>query len=189
MDINDIKKFLADTKDSEDTKAFIQGLYSVDTVQTYLTTNPDGKKIMDSANDKFFQKAHGTWETNNLPKLKEQWLAEQNPNLTPEQLKLKQLENEISEMKNAKNHAELKTKALTAATQKKLPIGDIIDMFVGKDEDTTMSNISKIDEVYNKSVQSAVEERLKSDSYIPPKQSGNVSSAKDLKSALGELYK
>lgn len=188
MDINDIKKYITDNKDNEDVKSFVSGLYSVQGIEDFITNNSDGKRWLDSTKDKHFAKALETWKQNNLQKIIDDKVAELNPNETPEKKQLRELQSKIESMERDKNRESLKNKALTYATGKKLPISDIIDMFVGADENSTIKNIDKVSEIFNTGVQSAVEERLKTNSYIPPQQhTGNVSHA-DLHSALTEQY-
>ena len=188
MDINEIKEYLENNKDSEDVKSFMQGLYSVDGVTNFLTNNPEGKSWLDSTKDKHFAKALETWKQNNLQGIIDDKIAELNPNETPEKKQLRELQAKIESMERDKNRETLKNKALTYATDKKLPISDIIDMFVGSDENSTIKNIDKVSEIFSTGVQSAVEERLKTNSYIPPQQqTGNVSHA-DLRSALQDEY-
>jgi hypothetical protein len=163
-----------------------QGI-SVEQVQEFFNTD-EGKSMLDSIKDKHFAKALDTWKTNNLPKIKEQWEAEHS-NLSPEQQQLKDLQNKIASMEQEKNYETLKNKALTYANDNHIPVNGIIDMFVGKDEESTKANLNKLNEIFNTSVQAAVEERLKSSSYVPPMQNGNVSHAQSLYDALKENYK
>ena len=59
---------------------------------------------------------------------------------------------------------------------KRLPINKIADLFIAEDE-ATVANISKFEEIFNSSVQSAVEERLKSNGYNPPQNNSNRTTA------------
>ncbi|GAB6180386.1 hypothetical protein JCM14036_17050 [Desulfotomaculum defluvii] len=72
---------------------------------------------------------------------------------------------------------------MTIASEKKLPINKLVDLFIAGDEETILSNISKFEEVFGSSVQAAVEERLKGDGYTPPNNNGNTQ-PKDLNLSL-----
>ena len=82
----------------------------------------------------------------------------------------------------------MKNKALTVASEKKLPITNIVDLLLGKDEESTLENIGRIETVFGNSVQSAVEERLKSNSYVPPQSKEQEPKVKNLGDALKNYY-
>ena len=91
-------------------------------------------------------------------------------------------------MEQEKQREVLKNKALTVASERKLPITNIVDLLLGKDEESTLENIGRIETVFGDSVQSAVEERLKSNSYIPPQSKEQEPKVKNLGDALKNYY-
>ena len=58
-------------------------------------------------------------------------------------------------------------KALITADEKKLP-KDLIEFFIGSDEETTTKNLEALEQVFSKHVEVLVQERLKKDGYTPP---------------------
>jgi hypothetical protein len=91
-------------------------------------------------------------------------------------------------MESEKQREVLKNRALTVVTEKKLPVSNIIDLVLGKDEESTLENIGRIESIFSTSVQSAVEERLKSSSYTPPKNNEQEPKPKNLNDALKTYY-
>jgi len=65
----------------------------------------------------------------------------------------------------------LKNKALTIATEKKLPV-QLIDFLIGQDEESTLQNLATFEEVWTQNLQALVEEKLKT-SGVNPKDSGD----------------
>ena len=91
-------------------------------------------------------------------------------------------------MESEKQREVLKNKALTIAAEKKLPINKVIDLVLGEDEESTVSNIGKFEEIFGSSVQAAVEERLKGNGYTPPNNAGGDNQPKNLNDALKNHY-
>ena len=73
-------------------------------------------------------------------------------------------------MENMKKEAlkkELTNKALKIATEKGLPT-DLVDYFIGQDEETTNKNLETLEKVFTNKLETTVKERLKDNSYTPP---------------------
>lgn len=68
MTFEEVKKYMEENKDSDEVKAYLQGLVSVEGVQTFFTQNEDGKRWQDSERDKHLNKGLDTWKANNLQK-------------------------------------------------------------------------------------------------------------------------
>ena len=45
---------------------------------------------------------------------------------------------------------------------------ELVDFFIGKDEETTTANLKKFEKIYSASLSSAVEEKIKGNGYTPP---------------------
>lgn len=174
MDLNAVKEFIEQNKDNDEVKAYLQGFkqLSVEEVQKFITENTDAKKWFDSEKDKHFSKGLETWKTNNLQKLIDEAVRKANPEETPEQKQLRELQEKINKMEAEKTYEALKNKALTVATEKKIPVS-IVDLFIGEDEESTLSNLVKFEEAMKPYIQEVVEERLKSGAYVPPKDKAN----------------
>lgn len=173
MDLQEIKKYFEENKENEEVKSYLQGLnsMSVEGVEKYLTENEDAKKWLDSVKDKHYNKAFETWKTNNLSKVLDDEIKKRFPEKDPKDVELVKLQQEVEKMKQEKQHEVLKNKALSYATEKKLPV-NLVDYFLGVDEEGTRKNLDALEEVFNAHIQAQVEERLKTNTYTPPKGGG-----------------
>lgn len=188
MTFEEVKKYIDENKTSDEVKAYLQGLVSVEGVQKFLNENEDGKRWLDSERDKHLSKGLDTWKSNNLQKEINKRIKELYPDETEEKKQLRELNDKIQKMEQEKQREVLKNKALTIATEKKLPINKIIDLVIANDEETTLSNIGRFEEIFGASVQTAVEERLKGNGYTPPNNSGQGNQPKNLNDALKNYY-
>ena len=188
MTIEELKKYVEENKDNEELKAYLKGLTSVDGVQEFLTKNEEGRKWLDSERDKHLAKGLDTWKNNNLQKEIDKKILELYPEETPEKKQLRELNVKIEKMESEKQREVLKNKALTIAAEKKLPINKVIDLLIAEDEESTVSNIGKFEEIFGSSVQAAVEERLKGSGYTPPNNAGGDNQPKNLNDALKNHY-
>ena len=188
MTIEEVKKFMEENKSNEELKSYLQGLVCVEGVQKFLNENEEGKRFLDSERDKHLNKGLDTWKSNNLQKEIDKKILELYPEETPDKKQLRELIVKIEKMESEKQKEVLKNKALTIAAEKKLPINKIIDFVLGSDEESTVSNIGRFEEIFGASVQSAVEERLKGNGYTPPNNGGQGNQPKNLNDALKNYY-
>ncbi|MFP7238132.1 DUF4355 domain-containing protein [Bacillus altitudinis] len=161
MNIEEIKQFLEQNKENEEVKAFVGELSAVsaDKVKGFLETE-EGKKLLQPRLDQHFTKGLETWKENNIGKIVEEEVSKRNPSKTPEQIEVEKLRKEIEAERAARNRETLVNKALKAADEKKLP-KDIIDFFIGENEDSTLENLSKLEDSFNAAVQTAVDGKFK----------------------------
>ncbi len=159
--LKDLLKFV-DIKDGkeEDLKNYLEGLsVTPEGVKEYLDSE-DGKKLLQPILDKYHTKSLESWKANNLDKITQeavdQAIKEKYPDETDDQKRLKALEQELDNEKKARNRELLRNKAISTATEKGLPI-DVIDHFLGDDEDSTLANIAKFEDVWKQGTQAAVE--------------------------------
>lgn len=168
MNLEDVKKFLEENKDNEEVKTYLADLkkVSVQEVQQMLVENEELKKFFDSEKDKHFSKGLETWKQKTLPKLIDEEIKKRFPEADPKDVKLKELEAKIQQMEQEKQRELLKNKALTLATEKKLPI-QLIDFLIDQDEETTLQNLTTFEEVWTSHLQTLVDEKLKSTGVQP----------------------
>lgn len=128
----------------------------------------DFKAFLESENDKYFNKALGTWKENNLEKELEPFITEKYPDLVtdPTQKKLLELEKELEKERQANAKKDLLTEAIKYANEKKLPTA-FIDKFLGEDLDSTKANLDSFEKDWSKGLEVMVNEKLKSSSYVP----------------------
>ncbi|MGJ9384261.1 DUF4355 domain-containing protein [Salipaludibacillus sp. CF4.18] len=161
MTLEEIKAWLEENKESDEVKTYLGELKQPtrENVEGFLDTE-EGKKLLQPRMDQNFTKGLNTWKEKNLDKLIDDEVKKKNPDKTPEQKELEELKQQFEQEKKERNREALKNKALTVADEKKLPKG-ILDFFIAEDEDGTTANLTKLEEEYNKAVQSAVDEKFK----------------------------
>lgn len=162
MNLEEVKKFLSDNKDQDDVKAYLGELSAVssDKVKGFLDTK-EGKQLLQPRLDTYFNQGLNTWKSNNLDALIDEEVKKRNPDKTPEQLRIEELEKKIEKAENDRIRGELVNKAFKVADEKSLP-KDVIDFFIGENEESTLKNLSKFEESYTQALQKAVDERFKS---------------------------
>ncbi|MEC3737039.1 DUF4355 domain-containing protein [Bacillus safensis] len=161
MNIEEIKQFLEQNKENEEVKAFVGELSAVsaDKVKGFLETE-EGKKVLQPRLDQHFTKGLATWKENNLEKIVEDEVSKRNPSKTPEQLEIEKLRKDMESERNARNREKLVNTALKVADKKMLP-KDVIDFFIGENEESTIENLGKLEESFNAAVQAAVDAKFK----------------------------
>ncbi len=161
MNIEEIKQFLEQNKENEEVKAFVGELSAVsaDKVKGFLETE-EGKKLLQPRLDQHFTKGLATWKENNLEKIVEDEVSKRNPSKTPEQLEIEKLRKDMESERNARNREKLVNTALKVADKKMLP-KDVIDFFIGENEESTIENLGKLEESFNAAVQTAVDAKFK----------------------------
>ncbi|WP_162920112.1 DUF4355 domain-containing protein [Paenisporosarcina cavernae] len=129
-----------------------------------LTTNAEVKSYIDSEKDKHHSTALETWKSNNLESLVEAEVRKRNPEETPEQKRIRELEEKIANGEKATKHAELKSKAMQYATDNNLPAkfaSKYIDKFLGDDESATTATLGELKEDLDNLVREAVDKKFK----------------------------
>jgi Domain of unknown function (DUF4355) len=138
-----------------------QGLQlTLDVVQKFVNENEDARKWLQSLTDSRVTEAIKTYEKKTLPKKLEEEIAKRFPPETEEQKQLRELKQKLEQIEQEKIRESLRNKALSVATEKQLPT-KLVDFFIGQDEETTMKNLSVLEEVFSVAVQKAVEDRFK----------------------------
>lgn len=163
-DDEDINSLLGGTDIEEQFKA--SGL-TLDAFKGKLKEK-DFKAFLESENDKYFNKALGTWKENNLEKELEPFITEKYPNLVtdPTQKKLLELEKELEKERQANAKKDLLAQAMKYATDKKLPTS-IVEKCLSEDIDKTKEVIDALAEDWSKGLEAIATEKMKSNSYVP----------------------
>jgi len=188
MTLEEVKIYMEENKGNDEVKAYLQGLVNVEGVQDFFTQNEDGKRWHDSEKDKHLNKGLDTWKANNLQKEIDKKIHELYPEETDDKKQLRELNAKIETMELEKQREVYKNKALTIAADKKLPINKIVDLFISDNEEATVANIGRFEDIFGTSVQLAVEERLKSNGYTPPNNGGQNNQPQNLNDALKNYY-
>lgn len=163
-DDEDINSLLGGTDIEEQFKA--SGL-TLDAFKGKLKEK-DFKAFLESENDKYFNKALGTWKENNLEKELEPFITEKYPDLVtdPTQKKLLELEKELEKERQANAKKDLLAQAMKYAAEKKLP-ANFVEKFLGEDLDSTKANLDSFAEDWSKGLETLVDEKMKQSSYVP----------------------
>lgn len=171
MTFEEVKEFLkSEAGKASEVTAYLQELnpLTVVSLQEYIDKTPEGKSWLDSVKDKHLQKGLETWKTNNLESLLNDEIKKRFPEKDEKELEVEKLKAEIEKMKQEKLKETLTNKAIKIATEKNLPI-ELVDFFIGTDEQATVSNVKVLEDTFSQYVQKSVEQRLKGDGYVPPK--------------------
>ena len=139
----------------------------LDVFKQKVNTDKDFKSFVDSLKDQHLNKGLETWKTNHLQSLIDEKIKELYPEDDPKDTELVKLKQEMENMKKEKIKEQLTNKALKTATEKGLPT-DLVDYFIGQDEETTNKNLETLEKVFTDKLETTVKERLKDNSYTPP---------------------
>ena len=159
MNINEIKEYIEQNKDSDEVKSYLAGFLSADTINPFLDTE-DGKKLLQPKIDKHFTKGLETWKANNLNTLIETELAKRNPAETPEAKQIRELNDKLTNMEKATQREKLKNMAIKGLNEKGLPVG-LADYFSVDTEDGVTEIVSFLDTQWKSAIENTVNERLK----------------------------
>lgn len=167
MTLEELKQFIEANKDNQEVQNYLKGLYPLtpEGVTAFLNTE-DGKKLLQPKLDSHFTKGLETWKEKTLPSLLDEEIKKKFPGETEDQKRMRKLEEELNKEKNARIRSELVNKATTLATQKGLPV-EIISYFVGQDEDSTVSNITALENIWQQAIEKAVEQKFKESGRLP----------------------
>ncbi|WP_195972954.1 DUF4355 domain-containing protein [Clostridium thermobutyricum] len=133
------------------------------------------KAYIDSLNDKHFEKALKTWKDNNLEKELEPFIKEKYPELItdPVQKQIADLKAQLDKEKAASARKDLLAQAISYANEKKIP-SQFVERFLGEDLEKTKAALDEFNTVYSKSLESLVDERIKSSSFNPGVSTGGL---------------
>jgi len=174
----DLIKLIENATDTQDINSLLSGTDietqfkgtepTLDTFKQKAKTDKDFKSYIESENDKYHTKALATWKTNNLEKELEPFISAKYPDLVTDPVKkeLMEMRKELEKEKASNGRKDLLSEAMKYAAEKKLPAG-FIDKFLGEDLDTTKANLDVLAIDWSKDLETSVNERLKSSSYVP----------------------
>lgn len=131
---------------------------SKEDIEKYLGTD-EGRKFLQPILDKTVTKSLETYKEKTLPNLVDQRVKELYPDVSPEQKALKEMQMELEKIKKEAMREKLLNNALKIATEKNLPT-QIIDRFLGEDDETTAENLTLLETILNDAVKKAIEGKL-----------------------------
>ncbi|NFH89742.1 DUF4355 domain-containing protein [Clostridium botulinum] len=175
---SELLKKIEKAKDDEDINSLLAGTdieetfknegATLDNFKEKIKSDKDFKSFMESENDKYHNKALKTWKENNLEKELEPLIKEKYPELVtdPTEKKLLKLEKELEKERAANTRKDLLTEAVKYANEKGIKLSSI-DKFLGDDLDTTKANLDALAHDWSKGIESVVEQKMKTNSYVP----------------------
>lgn len=167
MNFNEIVEALKGFEGTEDFENYIGGHVTADRVSKFLETE-DGKKFIQPTLDKYHNKGLENWKKGNeFKSLVDAKIKELYPEADPKDKRVAELEAQIAKMQAENVRKDLTNKALTFANEKGLPV-ELVDFFVGADEETTNKNMATFEKIYTGAVSKGIKDGLKGSNYTPP---------------------
>ncbi len=166
--VEQIKVWLKDAKEGKqvsDKDLTAAVVLDVEDIKAYLDTD-DGKKLILPRIDQAVSKGIDTFKTNNLDKMVEELYNKQHPALTDAQKEMAKISSDLASEKTARVRSELRSKLLSEATKRELPVG-MIDLLIGADEETSLKNLDLYGTVHVDSLTAAVEKKLAAGGRLP----------------------
>lgn len=175
----DLLKKIQTAKDDEDINSLLTGTDieetfkgeepTLDVFKGKIKSDKTFQQFMDSERDTYHSKAiktmkeKGTWENEFSNELKTKY-----PDLItdPVQLELAKERKAREELEAKLARKDLLTEAIKYAGEKGIKL-NAIDKFLGEDLDSTKANLDALAEDWSKGIESVVEQKMKSNSYIP----------------------
>lgn len=140
---------------------------TLDTFKQKVKTDKTYQQFMDSENDKHYTKAmktlkeKGSWESEFADVMKEKY-----PDLVPDPQS--ELRKEIANLKSESAREKMLNQAVAYATEKGIKIDSkYISKLLGEDFDSTKVELDGFAENWSKGLETSMNERLKSSSYVP----------------------
>ena len=147
------------------------------TLEDFKKAIADNKEIRGyytSEKDRAVTKGIETFKSNNLPKLIDEELKKKsNEGLSEEAIQLKELQAKFEALEKEKAISELKGKYTKSLSEKGLNV-ELIDFVFNEDEAIFNSNIERISNILQNSINSKTNEILNNNEYIPPTSGGGI---------------
>lgn len=175
----DLLKKIEAAKDDEDINNLLKGTDieeefkgpepTLDIFKGKIKSDKVFQQFMDSERDTYHSKAlktmkeKGTWENEFSDVLTQKY-----PDLItdPTQKQLQEVKRELEAAKAEAAKEKLLTQAIAYANEKGIKIKSI-NRYLGEDLDSTKANLDELSEDWSKGLESMVDEKLKSSSYVP----------------------
>jgi hypothetical protein len=146
---------------------------TLEELKNIIEKNEGFKSWLNSEKDRHFSTSLNTWKENNLAKEVEKEISKRYPAETEEQKKLRDLELKLQAMEKESKLKEVKTNALKVLNNKKLD-SEVLDFVLNENEETTLSNIDKIETLIEKLANQRLEEKYKNTNTTPSTSTGNA---------------
>lgn len=165
--LNDIADDSAIDEVLQGTDLFKNGS-NLEVFKSKIDTDKEFKSYLDSLKDSHLSKGIETWKSNNLEKLIQAEMLKKNPELTPAELKIAELEKKFEEMEKAKNRAEMVAGFKDKFVEKNIPT-DLMNFLLDDDKDIVEANITLFENSMKRYIDSEVQKLVRAGAYVPPK--------------------
>lgn len=162
LNLEQVQEFLETNKENGDVQAYLGKLSTpnVDGVKGFLESNEEGRKLLQSLSDSKVTQGIESFKKNQLSKLVDEEIKKRFPEKDPKDIELENIKAELARIQSEKVRESLTNKAMKIASDQRLPL-DLVQYFIGEDEDKTTSNLTKLKEVFDTHIQAMVDEKLK----------------------------
>lgn len=204
---NEVKQWLDANKTSGELKTYLDGVVSEfiksEAGKSYIKTlleGDEGKTLVQPLIDRAVTKGIDTYKEKTLPGLVqeevEKKVKEIHPEETPEQKRIRLLEDKQTQLEKDRDKEKLSKQVLQILTEKKLgSFGPLMDLLVGSNEETTAANINSLEAIVKEIVKEAIQKEFHTrDPYgTPPDTDPNFKNPFSKEhwnlTAQGELWK
>lgn len=161
MDLQEVKTYLETNSQDAAVVEYLSELKkpTAEVVNSYLDSQ-EGVKLLQPRLDSHFSKGLQTWKDNNLSKLIDEEVAKRNPGETPEQKEIRELKAQLEQDKAERLKEKLTNVAMKKADELGLPL-DLVQHFIGADEDSTNSNLENFNSAFQTALQTQVNSKFK----------------------------
>ena len=161
MDLQEVKTYLETNSQDAAVVEYLSELKkpTAEVVNSYLDSQ-EGVKLLQPRLDSHFSKGLQTWKDNNLTKLIDEEVAKRNPGETPEQKEIRELKAQLEQDKAERLKEKLTNVAMKKADELGLPL-DLVQHFIGTDEDSTNSNLENFNSAFQTAIQTQVNSKFK----------------------------
>lgn len=164
-------------KEQEEIKGLIKPFdvneITLEDFKKVIADNKEIKGYYASEKDRAVTKGIETFKSNNLQKLIDEELKKKsNEGLSEEAIQLKELQAKFEALEKEKTRSELKGKYTKLLTEKGLN-SELVDFVFNEDEQIFNSNVDKINNILQNSINSKTNEILNNNEYIPPTNGGS----------------
>jgi hypothetical protein len=175
----DLEKILELLNDNEALKTdLLANLVNDDVVNNYLDSE-SGKKVLQPRMDRNFNKGLDSWKQNNLEKIMNEEIAKRFPNETPEQKQIRELKQQMEQIKQEATREKLTSQATELASKSGLPAA-LVKYFVGSTEEETRCNLDLFESEYKTQLDKTVVERTKGTTPSTPTQTTSTTDTKNM---------
>lgn len=140
-------------------------------VEEYLSTE-QGKNLIQPKLDSFFSKGLETWKINNLDKIVSEKVAELNPQETPEQRRIRELEEKLNRQETISKQSQIKNLAVNYLSEKKMPTS-IAEYIKADTEEGVRNTINNLEIEWTLALDEAVTNRFKKAGTNPKGESAS----------------